>query len=66
VLPLDLKAGQHQSIRESSERPNVRMASKTLTHGLEGYQFPDIPFFKRGVKAVVYGQIIDLCFRVVY
>lgn len=38
-----------------------------LTHGLGGYQFPDIAWvFKHGVKAVVYCQMIDLCFWVVY
>lgn len=64
---LELKCGQYHLIRESSERPNVRMVFKTLTHGLGGYQFPDIAWvFKRGVKAVVYCQTIDLCFRVAY
>jgi superfamily II DNA helicase RecQ len=48
----DLKAGQY--IRESSERPDVRMVFKTLTHGLGWYQFPDLAWvFKRGVKVVV-------------
>jgi superfamily II DNA helicase RecQ len=52
---LGLKAGKYHTIRESSERPNVRMIFKQLTHGLGGYQFPDIAWvFRRGVKAVVY------------
>ena len=58
---LELKPGQYHLIRESSERPNVRMVFKTLTHGLGGYQFPDIAWvFKCGVKAVVYCQMTDL------
>ena len=64
---LELKAGKYYTIRESSERPNVRMIFKQLTHGLGGYQFPDIAWvFRRGVKAVVYCCSLDLVFRVGY
>ncbi|KAF9478507.1 hypothetical protein BDN70DRAFT_808755, partial [Pholiota conissans] len=64
---LNLKPGAYHEIRQSSERPNVRMIFKTLTHGLGGYDFPDIAWvFKRGVKAVVYCRTIDLGFRVAY
>jgi len=46
---LELKARKYHTIRESSERPNVRMIFKQLTHGLGGYQFPDIAWvFRRG------------------
>ncbi|KIM38543.1 hypothetical protein M413DRAFT_75866 [Hebeloma cylindrosporum] len=64
---LELKAGKYHIIQESSERPNIRMIFKELTHGLGGYQFPDIAWvFRRGVKAVVYCHTIDLGFRVGY
>lgn len=59
------KPGQYHCIRLSSERPNVRMIIRELTHTLGGYQFPDILWaFKRGVKTVIYCRTLDLCFRV--
>ena len=64
---LELKASKYHTIRESSERPNVQMIFKQLTHGLGGYQFPDIAWvFRRGIKAVVYCYSLDLVFRVGY
>ncbi|KAF8810191.1 hypothetical protein BYT27DRAFT_7092691 [Phlegmacium glaucopus] len=61
----NFKAGRYHCIRLSSERPNVRMIIRGLTHNLSGYQFPDIAWaFKRGVKAVIYCRTLDLCFRV--
>jgi len=64
---LELKAGKYHTIRESSERPNVRMIFKQLAHGLGGYQFPDIAWVsRRRVKAVVYCYSIDLVFQVGY
>ncbi|KAF8187145.1 ATP-dependent DNA helicase RecQ [Pholiota molesta] len=62
---LNLKDGMFKCIRLSSERPNVRMILKELSHPLGGSQFPDIAWvFKRGIKAVVYCETIELCFRV--
>ena len=62
---LGFKQGRYHCIRLSSERPNVRMIIRELTHTLGGYQFPDILWaFKRGVKTVIYCRTLDLCFRV--
>jgi hypothetical protein len=62
---LGFKHGRYHCIRLSSERPNVQMIVRELTHTLGGYQFPDILWaFKHGVKTVVYCRTLDLCFRV--
>ncbi|KAJ3515927.1 hypothetical protein NLJ89_g1461 [Agrocybe chaxingu] len=62
---LGLKEGRFRCIRLPSERPNVRMVFKELTHTLGSYQFPDIAWvFRPGVKAILYCKTIDLCFRV--
>ncbi|KAF8163197.1 P-loop containing nucleoside triphosphate hydrolase protein [Crassisporium funariophilum] len=62
---LNLKEGLFKCIRLSSERPNIRTIFKELTHPLGGSEFPDIAWvFTRGIKAVVYCEKIEMCFRV--
>lgn len=62
---LSLKAGEFYCLRLSNERSNVRSAMQELTHGLNGYTFPDIGrLSERGHKAVIYCRTIDLGFRV--
>ncbi|KAI0072145.1 hypothetical protein K474DRAFT_1668211 [Panus rudis PR-1116 ss-1] len=55
----------HETIRRSCERTNVQTIYKTLTHSLDGMDFPDIAWVARkDRKVIIYCKTIDLCFRV--
>ncbi|KAJ7801975.1 hypothetical protein B0H14DRAFT_3489048 [Mycena olivaceomarginata] len=62
---LGLFKGAFHLIRRSNERPNIQFIMQTLTHGLAGYQFPDLlPFLNSGRKLVIHCATLDLVFRV--
>jgi superfamily II DNA helicase RecQ len=62
---LGLFDGAFHLIRRSNERPNVQFIMQTLTHGLTGYEFPDLlPFLSSGRKLVIHCATLDLVFRV--
>ncbi|KAI0072323.1 P-loop containing nucleoside triphosphate hydrolase protein, partial [Panus rudis PR-1116 ss-1] len=64
VRLLGFRQGYH-TLRRSSERKNVQTVYTNLSHGLDGYEFPDIAWVARGKKKVViYCKSIDLCQRV--
>ncbi|KAA1470452.1 P-loop containing nucleoside triphosphate hydrolase protein, partial [Dentipellis sp. KUC8613] len=55
----------HRTIRRTCERPNLRTVFVTLSHGLGGWDFPDIAWLARaGKKAVLYCASIEMGFRV--
>ena len=52
--------------RRSSEQPNRRIIFQTLSHGLDGVEFPDLAWFAAGkFKFILYCKTIELGFRVV-
>ncbi|KAJ7688121.1 hypothetical protein B0H17DRAFT_1203130 [Mycena rosella] len=62
---LGLFEGTFHLIRRSNERPNVQFIMKTLTHGLAGYEFPDLlPYLNSGRKLSIHCATLDLVFRV--
>jgi superfamily II DNA helicase RecQ len=62
---LGLFDGAFHLIRCSNERPNVQFIMQTLTHGLTGYEFPDLlPFLNTGRKICIHCATLDLVFRV--
>ncbi|KAJ6449998.1 P-loop containing nucleoside triphosphate hydrolase protein [Mycena sanguinolenta] len=64
-MSLGLFEGQFHLIRHTNERPNFQFIMKTLTHGLAGYDFPDLlPFLNSGRKVVIHCATIELVFRV--
>ncbi|KAI0079911.1 P-loop containing nucleoside triphosphate hydrolase protein, partial [Panus rudis PR-1116 ss-1] len=52
--------------RRSCERTNVQTIYQTLTHGLDGSDFPDIAWVAahEDKKTIVYCKTIDQCYRV--
>ncbi|KAJ7130700.1 P-loop containing nucleoside triphosphate hydrolase protein [Mycena filopes] len=47
--------GQFQLLRRTNERPNIHFVMQTLTHGLAGYEFPDLlPFLRSGRKVIIH------------
>jgi superfamily II DNA helicase RecQ len=55
--------GAFHLIRHSNERPNVQFIMQKLTHGLAGYEFPDLlPFLLS--RLCIHCATIDLVFRV--
>ncbi|KAJ7874328.1 hypothetical protein B0H14DRAFT_2160551, partial [Mycena olivaceomarginata] len=57
--------GAFHVTRQSNERPNVQFIMQKLTHGLTGYEFPDLlPFLLSGRKLCIHCATIDLVFRV--
>ncbi|KAJ7851295.1 hypothetical protein B0H14DRAFT_3451485 [Mycena olivaceomarginata] len=62
---LGLFDGAFHLIRRSNEHPNVQFIMQTLTHGLTGYEFPDLlPFLNTGRKICIHCATLDLVFRV--
>jgi superfamily II DNA helicase RecQ len=52
-------------IRRSNERLNIQFSMQVLTHGLAGYDFPDLfPFLSSERKLVIHCATLDLVFRV--
>ncbi|KAF7339867.1 p-loop containing nucleoside triphosphate hydrolase protein [Mycena venus] len=52
-------------IRRSNERPNIQFIVQTLTHGLAGYEFPDLlPYLMSGRKISIHCSTLDMVFRV--
>ncbi|KAJ6487519.1 hypothetical protein DFH09DRAFT_1339391 [Mycena vulgaris] len=52
-------------IRRSNERLNIQFILQILTHGLAGYDFPDLlPYLMSGRKTVIHCEALDLVFRV--
>ncbi|KAJ7779224.1 hypothetical protein B0H16DRAFT_1838657 [Mycena metata] len=61
---LGLFDGQFHMIRRTNERPNVQFSMQTLSHGLAGYEFPDLlPFLTSGRKIIIHFHSINLLFR---
>lgn len=61
---LGLFDGQFHLIRRTNERPNIHFTMQTLSHGLAGYEFPDIiPFLKSGRKTIFHFNSLDMLFR---
>ncbi|KAI0074877.1 hypothetical protein K474DRAFT_1577436, partial [Panus rudis PR-1116 ss-1] len=56
----------HIVTRRSCERTNVQTIYQTLTHGLDGTEFPDIAWVavREDKKTIVYCKTIDQCYRV--
>ncbi|KAK6975061.1 P-loop containing nucleoside triphosphate hydrolase protein [Favolaschia claudopus] len=62
---LGLFQGNFHVIRRSNERLNVQIAMQTLTHGIGGWEFPDLlPYINGGRKFSILCPTIDLVFRV--
>jgi superfamily II DNA helicase RecQ len=62
---LGLYGNSFHLIRRSNERPNIQFIVQILTHGLAGYDFPDLlPFLLSGRKTVIHCATLDLVFRV--
>lgn len=62
---LGLFEGSFRLTRRSNERPNVQFIAQKLTHGLTGYEFPDLlPLLNGGRKSVIHCDTLDLVFRV--
>ncbi|KAJ6505453.1 P-loop containing nucleoside triphosphate hydrolase protein [Mycena sanguinolenta] len=62
---LGLFDGSFHLIRRSNERPNVQFIMQTLTHGLSGYEFPDLlPFINSGRKTAIHCATIEVVHRV--
>ena len=60
---LRFRPGYHIT-RRSCEQPNLRLAFQTLTHGLNGTEFPDFAWVAEGKhKVILYCKTIDLGFR---
>jgi superfamily II DNA helicase RecQ len=56
--------GQFHLIRRTNERPNIQIILQTLTHGLAGYEFPDIlPFLRSGRKLIIPFHSLDMLYR---
>ncbi|KAJ7776978.1 P-loop containing nucleoside triphosphate hydrolase protein [Mycena maculata] len=52
-------------IRHSNERPNIQFIIEPLTHGLAGYEFPNLlPYLSTGRKLCIHCATLDLIFRV--
>lgn len=61
---LGLFEGQFHMIRRSNERPNIQFIMETLSHGLAGYEFPDIlRYIESGRKLVIHFNSLDMLFR---
>ncbi|KAJ7478915.1 P-loop containing nucleoside triphosphate hydrolase protein [Mycena latifolia] len=61
---LGLFEGHFHMIRRTNERPNIQFTLQTLTHGLSGYEFPDIlPFLRSGRKVIIHFHSLDMLFR---
>lgn len=61
---LGLFDGQFHMIRRTNERPNIQFSLQILSHGLAGYEFPDLlPFLQSGRKLVVHFHSLDMLFR---
>lgn len=61
---LGLFHGRFHLIRRTNERPNIQFILQTLSHGLAGYEFPDLlPFLQSGRKLVVHFHSLDMLFR---
>ncbi|KAJ6524932.1 P-loop containing nucleoside triphosphate hydrolase protein [Mycena capillaripes] len=51
---LGLFEGRFHMIRRTNERPNIHLVLQTLSHGLSGYEFPDLlPFLRSGRKTIM-------------
>ncbi|KAJ7161572.1 hypothetical protein C8R46DRAFT_1283808 [Mycena filopes] len=56
--------GQFHLIRRTNERPNIHFSMQTLTHGLTGYEFPDLlPFLRSGRKLIIHFHSLAMLFR---
>ncbi|KAJ7743228.1 P-loop containing nucleoside triphosphate hydrolase protein, partial [Mycena maculata] len=61
---LGLFDGQFHLIRRTNERPNIHFVMQTLSHGLSGYEFPDIiPFLKSRRKTIFHFNSLEMLFR---
>ncbi|KAJ7867128.1 P-loop containing nucleoside triphosphate hydrolase protein [Mycena leptocephala] len=61
---LGLFDGRFHMIRRTNERPNIHLALQTLSHGLSGYEFPDLlPFLRSGRKTIVHFHSLPMLFR---
>ncbi|KAK6992369.1 hypothetical protein R3P38DRAFT_2570403, partial [Favolaschia claudopus] len=61
---LGLFHGCYRMIRRTNERPNIQISVQILTHGLAGYEFPDLlPFLASGRKAIIHFQSLPTLFR---
>jgi hypothetical protein len=65
LTSLGYQRDNHYYVRRSSERTNVQFIRRTLTHGLSGFDFPDIAWvLTSGRKTIIYCETIELCTRV--
>jgi superfamily II DNA helicase RecQ len=56
--------GCFHMIRCTNERPNIHLSIQTLSHGLAGYEFPDLlPFLRSGRKIIVHFHSMPMLFR---
>ncbi|KAJ7633588.1 P-loop containing nucleoside triphosphate hydrolase protein, partial [Mycena polygramma] len=56
--------GQFHMFRRTNERPNIHLSLQTLSHGLTGYEFPDLlPFLRSGRKMIVHFHSLPMLFR---
>ncbi|KAJ7756791.1 hypothetical protein DFH07DRAFT_716831, partial [Mycena maculata] len=56
--------GQFHMIRQTNERPNIQLSVQVLSHGLAGYEFPDLlPYLQSGRKLVIHFHSLDMLFR---
>ncbi|KAJ7681380.1 hypothetical protein B0H17DRAFT_1205904 [Mycena rosella] len=62
---LGLYGNSFRLIRRSNEPPNIQFILQPLTHGLAGYEFPDLlPYLLSGRKTCIHCPTIDMVFRV--
>ncbi|KAI0737819.1 P-loop containing nucleoside triphosphate hydrolase protein [Daedaleopsis nitida] len=62
---LGLEKERFHFIRRSNIRHNVQTMFRTITHGLGGWDFPDLDWILRdGRRTVIHCRTITLCFRV--
>ncbi|KAJ6448023.1 hypothetical protein C8R45DRAFT_791971, partial [Mycena sanguinolenta] len=55
--------GHFHMIRRTNERPNVQFSMQTLSHGLSGYEFPDLlPYLRSGRKVIVNFHSLPILF----
>ncbi|EIW80690.1 hypothetical protein CONPUDRAFT_57744, partial [Coniophora puteana RWD-64-598 SS2] len=66
LTQLNFRRGTYTRIRRSTERTNLSMIFRTLSHGLATAEaFPQLAWIvARKQKIIVYAHTIDLCFRI--
>ncbi|KAJ7707925.1 P-loop containing nucleoside triphosphate hydrolase protein [Mycena metata] len=56
--------GRFRMIHRTNERPDIQFSIQTLSHGLSGYEFPDLlPFLRSGRKTIFHFHSLATLFR---